>query len=110
MDIYKWLDDEPRLDAIFPLHRTIELGSIDEHGEQKQIEYMKRWLVQKLPNGEGIYLHKIMQPDDPASGFHDHPWEWSRATILRNGYLECIFTGFGPGGLPASTRARYPLA
>lgn len=97
-EIKEWLDNESLLDAIFPINRLIEIEEVDEDGIERKHPYMKRWLVQRLPNGEALYLHKIMRPDSAQSGFHDHPWVHSRSIILRGWYGELVMTGFNPDG------------
>jgi hypothetical protein len=47
--------------------------------------YMRRWRLVQTP-WFGIYLHKIVQPDDDDC-LHDHPWNFT-SLVLRRGYLE----------------------
>lgn len=35
----------------------------------------------------GVFVHQLVGSDPPAV-FHDHPWRWGVALVLRAGYLE----------------------
>lgn len=51
-------------------------------------DYLRRWYVIPRNRWFNIYLHNMVQDDDPRA-LHDHPW-WNVSIVLKGGYYEVV--------------------
>jgi hypothetical protein len=64
---------------VWPSRATI----FDADGRPK----IHRYYLLGTGKTSGAFLHHILGDDAPAV-FHDHPWSWGVAIVLRGGYFE----------------------
>ncbi|KAB2890093.1 MAG: hypothetical protein F9K40_19480 [Kofleriaceae bacterium] len=64
---------------MWPRRATIR----DDAGRPK----LHRYYVLGTGKTSGVILHQFVGSDAPAV-FHDHPWAWGVAIVLRGGYVE----------------------
>ena len=48
--------------------------------------YLTRYVLSSIPQFS-VYYHQFHRADEDRE-FHNHPWEWAKATILHGGYVE----------------------